>query len=82
MSGGGNDTPKVSWCWRPFAAVNSSLRQFETVGGKFFVVIGNIVRVTSHKIRDHEMVGAQNKVWKGRPKTPPKSCGVDTDLQV
>jgi hypothetical protein len=28
------------------------------------------------KSRDHEIVRAQKKVTKGRPKTPPKSCSV------
>ena len=32
--------------------------------------------------RDHRIVRAQEKVSKGRPKTPPKSCSVDTDPQA
>ena len=31
---------------------------------------------TQAKSRDHEIVGAQEKVSKGRPNTPPKSCSV------
>jgi hypothetical protein len=34
---------------------------------------------TRVKSRDHEIVRAQEKVSKGRPKTPPKSCRVVTD---
>ena len=34
------------------------------------------------KSRDREIVRAQKKVSKGRPKTPPKSCSVVTDPQV
>ena len=37
---------------------------------------------TRAKSRDHEIVRAQMKVSKGRPNTPPKSCGVVTDSQV
>ena len=36
-------------------------------------------RATSH---DHEIVRAQKKVSKGRPKAPPKSCSVVMDPQV
>jgi hypothetical protein len=32
--------------------------------------------------RNHEIVRAQKKVFKGRPNTPPKSCSVVTDNQV
>ena len=34
------------------------------------------------KSRDHEIVRAQKRVFKGRPKTSPKSCSVVTDSQV
>ena len=34
------------------------------------------------KSRDHAIRRAQKKVFKGRPKTPPKSCSVITDPQV
>jgi hypothetical protein len=37
---------------------------------------------TRAKSRDHKIVRAQNKVSKGRPKTPPQSCSVVTDPQV
>jgi hypothetical protein len=37
---------------------------------------------TQAKSRDHEIVRAQKKVSKGRPKTPSKSCSVVTDPQV
>ena len=37
---------------------------------------------TQAKCRDHEIVRAQKKVSKGRPKIPPKSCSVVTDPQV
>ena len=37
---------------------------------------------TRAKSRDHEIVRAQKKVSKGRPKTPPKSSSVVTDPQV
>ena len=37
---------------------------------------------TRAKSRDHEIVRAQKKVFKGRPNTPSKSCGVVTDPQV
>ena len=37
---------------------------------------------TPGKSRDHEIVGAQKKVSKGRPKTPPTSCLAITDPQV
>ena len=37
---------------------------------------------TQAKSRDHEIVRAQKKVSKGRPKIPPKSCSVVTDPQV
>jgi hypothetical protein len=37
---------------------------------------------TRAKSRDHEIVRAQKKVFKGRPNTPPKSCSVVTDPQV
>jgi hypothetical protein len=37
---------------------------------------------TRAKSRDHEVVRAQKKVSKGRPKTPPKSCSVVMDPQV
>ena len=36
-------------------------------------------RANSH---DHEIVRAQKKVSKGRPKTPLKSCSLVTDPQV
>ena len=34
------------------------------------------------RARDHEIMRAQKKVSKGRPKAPPKSCGVVTDPRV
>ncbi len=37
---------------------------------------------TRAKSRDHEIVGAQKKVSKGCPNTPPKSCCAVTDPQV
>ena len=37
---------------------------------------------TRAKSRDHEIVRAQEKVSKGRPKTPPKSCSAVMDPQV
>ena len=37
---------------------------------------------TRAKSRDREIVRAQRKVSKGRPKTSPKSCSVVTVLQV
>ena len=37
---------------------------------------------TCAKSRDHDIVRAQKKVPKGRPKTPPKSCSVVIDPQV
>jgi hypothetical protein len=37
---------------------------------------------TRAKSRDHEIVRAQKKVSKGRPKTPPKSYSVVRDPQV
>ena len=37
---------------------------------------------TRAKSRDHEIVRAKNKVSKGRPKTPPKSCNVAMDPQM
>ena len=44
----------------------------------------NILRElhTRAKSHDHEIVTAQKKVSKGRPKTPPKSCSVVTDPQI
>ena len=38
-----------------------------------------VLRAKSH---DHEIVGAIKKVFKGRPRTPPKSCSVVRDPQV
>jgi hypothetical protein len=45
---------------------------------------GQQLRATSPraKSRDHEIVRAQKKVSKGRPKTPPKSCNVVAEPQV
>ena len=37
---------------------------------------------TRAKSHDHEIVRAQKKVSKGRPKTPPKPCSVVMDPQV
>ena len=37
---------------------------------------------TRAKSCDHEIVRAQKKVSKDRPKTPPKSCSVVMDYQV
>ena len=37
---------------------------------------------TRAKSRDHKIVRAQTKVFKGRPNTPPNSCSVVTDPQV
>ena len=37
---------------------------------------------TRAKSRDHDIVRAQKKVSKGRPKAPSKSCSVVTDPQV
>ena len=37
---------------------------------------------TQAKSRDHEIVRAQKKASKGRPKTPPKSWSVVMDPQV
>ena len=34
------------------------------------------------KSRDHEIMRAQKKVFKGRPSTPPKSCNVVMDSPV
>jgi hypothetical protein len=34
------------------------------------------------KSRDHEIVRAQLKLFKGRPDSPPRSCSVVTDRQV
>ena len=34
------------------------------------------------KSRDHEIVRAQKKVFKGRPNPPPNPCSVVTDAQV
>ena len=48
-------------------------------------LVADLVRGPLHtqaKSRDHEIVRAQKKVFKGRPKTPPKSCGVVTNPQV
>jgi hypothetical protein len=37
---------------------------------------------TRAKSREHENVRAQEKVFKGRPNTPPESCSVVTDPLV
>ena len=45
--------------------------------------MGDLGPLHTHvKSRDHEIVRAQKKVSKGRPKTPSKLCSVVTDPLV
>jgi hypothetical protein len=61
----------------------SAIRCKNVTLGFFFRVGGSKGQFhTRAKSRDHEIVRAQRKVVKGRPKTPPNSCSVVTDLQV